>query len=157
MQVSDFGAQRPIFDPTQFFAGRTRSTGVLETRGGAPKQIVRTQTRGRWEGETLRLEQDLEFGTAPRQHRSWAIRKLDAHHYQATANDVVGTAVGEAYGNVFHWSFTLALSPGNRSHQCAHESVDVSTAGRPHDAQPHHDPEIWHRSGGGDGRVPERS
>jgi hypothetical protein len=25
----------------------------------------------------------------------------------------VGTARGDAYGNVFHWSFTLALSLGN--------------------------------------------
>jgi len=26
---------------------------------------------------------------------------------------MIGAARGEAYGNVFHWSFRLALSPGN--------------------------------------------
>ncbi len=113
MKVSEFERGQPEFQPTVFFAGRTSSFGVLETRGGAPEKVVRTQTRGQWEGKTLRLEQDLVMDRTKPQHRSWRIRKVDAHHYEATANDVVGVAHGEAYGNVFHWSFTLALSPGN--------------------------------------------
>lgn len=113
MKVSDFERGRPEFAPTKFFAGRTSSFGVMENRGGAPKQTVRTNTNGRWEGDTLRLEQDLTVGESKPQHRSWRIRKLDAHRYEATANDIVGLVQGEAYGNVFHWSFTLALSPGN--------------------------------------------
>lgn len=112
MPVSDFADQRPVLDPAQFFSGKTSSTGVMENRGGAPMKRVTTQTIGKWEGETLHLEQELQLGGEP-QHRSWRIRKLDAHHFEATANDLVGTARGEAYGNVFHWEFTLALSPGN--------------------------------------------
>lgn len=75
--------------------------------------MVRTETTGKWEGDTLRLEQDLWLGESKPQHRSWCIRKLDANRYEGTANDLIGTVRGEAYGNVFHWSFTLALSPGN--------------------------------------------
>ncbi|MGH8163403.1 MAG: DUF3833 family protein, partial [Rhodanobacteraceae bacterium] len=97
----------------KFFTGRTHSAGVMENRGGAPTRRVTTATMGHKEGNTLHLEQDLTFSDGRRQHRSWRIRKLDAHRYEATANDIVGTAAGEAYGNVFHWSFTLALSPGN--------------------------------------------
>jgi hypothetical protein len=113
MKVSDFQGGKPEFQPTKFFTGQTSSFGVMENRGGMPRQTVRTETRGRWEGDTLRLEQDLTVGNSKPQHRSWRIRKLDAHRYEATANDVVGSVQGEAYGNVFHWSFTLALSPGN--------------------------------------------
>ena len=113
MNTSDFQAGRPIFDPTKFFAGETTSYGVMENRGGAPRQIVRTKTRGQWEGATLLLEQDLFLGDAEPQRRSWRIRRLDAHRFEATANDIVGQVVGEAHGNVFHWSFTLALSPSN--------------------------------------------
>lgn len=113
MQPQDFAGERPIFDPVKFFTGHTRSTGVLENRGGAPTDRVTTETHGRWVGDTLHLEQDLAFGSGKKQHRSWRIRRLDAHHFEATANDVVGTIRGEAYGNAFHWSFTLALSPGN--------------------------------------------
>ena len=112
MKVSDFEQGRPLFEPTEFFTGRTGSYGVMENRRGTPRQIVRTETTGRWEGETLHLEQDLVVG-AKRQHRSWRIRKLGGRRYEATANDVVGTVRGEATGNAFHWSFTLALSPGN--------------------------------------------
>ena len=113
MKVSDFHGGRPEFDPTKIFAGRTSSFGVMENRGGVPKQVVKTETAGQWKGDTLRLEQDLALGESKPQHRSWRIRKLDAHRYEATANDIVNTVQGEAHGNVFHWSFILALSPGN--------------------------------------------
>ncbi len=113
MDVSRFASGRPEFQPTKFFTGRTSSFGVMENRRGEPKEIVKTETVGEWVGDTLRLEQDLSLGSGKPQHRSWRIRKLDAHRYEATANDIVGTVRGEAYGNVFHWSFTLALSPGN--------------------------------------------
>jgi hypothetical protein len=108
-----FADQRPIFDPIKFWSGRTRSSGVMETRGGAPMQTVRTETRGHAEGDVFHLEQDLTFGGGKRSHRSWRMRRIDAHHFTATANDMVGEARGEAWGNAFHWSFTLALSPGN--------------------------------------------
>lgn len=113
MKPSDFAANRPTFDPVAYFTGHTTSSGVLETRGGKPKERVMTETSGRREGNVLVLEQDLHFSTRPTQHRSWRIRKLDEHRYEATANDMIGVARGEAYGNVFHWSFTLSLSPGN--------------------------------------------
>jgi hypothetical protein len=112
MKPSDFERGRPIFQPTQFFTGRTTSSGVMESRGGSPIRRVTTETSGHWDGHTLHVEQDIVQGDKP-QHRSWLIRKLDAHRYEAAANDIVGTVQGEAYGNVFHWSFTVALSPGN--------------------------------------------
>ena len=112
LKPADFDAGRPIFDPTTFFAGHTRSSGVIENRKGSPTGRVTTETQGVWDGDTLQLEQQLVFGDGRRQHRSWRVRKIDAHRFTATANDVVGTIRGEAYGNVFHWSFTLA-SPGN--------------------------------------------
>jgi Protein of unknown function (DUF3833) len=116
LKVSDFERGRPIFEPTAFFTGRTSSFGVMENRGGAPTRTVTTATNGHWIGNTLYVEQDVVLGADSKpQHRSWRIRKIGAHQYEATANDIVGIARGEARGNVFHWSFTLALSPGNLS------------------------------------------
>ncbi len=113
LKPADFAGRRPLFDPAEYFTGRTSSTGVMENRGGAPTDTVTTATQGHWVGDTLHLEQDLAFGKGKRQHRSWRIRKLDAHRYEGRANDVPGTIRGEAHGNTFHWSFPLALSPGN--------------------------------------------
>ncbi len=112
VKSSELRAAKPQLDPATFFTGRTFSSGVIESRIGSSRRVT-TRTFGKWEGETLRLEQDLAFSDGVTQHRSWRIRRLNAHHYEATANDMVGTASGEADGNTFHWSFTLALSPGN--------------------------------------------
>lgn len=113
MKPSDFQAGRPVFDPMAFFSGRTSSSGVQENRAGVPVKRVTTQTIGRREGDFLLMEQELQVGEGKPQHRSWKMRRIDAHRYEATANDIIGVVQGEAYGNVFHWSFTLATSPGN--------------------------------------------
>ena len=41
------------------------------------------------------------------------MRRAGPGRFDATANDIVGTAHGEAAGRAFHWSWTLALHPGN--------------------------------------------
>lgn len=106
-------ARDPVFDPMVFFTGHTRSWGVFENRSGEATEIIRTETWGRMAGNELRMEQDLYFSKRPRQHRSWRMHRIDAHHFEATANDLIGTARGETRGNTFVWSFTLATKPGN--------------------------------------------
>lgn len=79
-------------------------------------QQVFTRTHGIMKSDILFLEQDLTFGTgntAKTGHRSWKLKKTGSHTYEGSANDIVGTVRGEAHGNTFHWSFLLALSPGN--------------------------------------------
>ncbi|MEP6668590.1 MAG: DUF3833 family protein [Chthoniobacter sp.] len=108
--VNDRG---PIFDPLVFFTGHTRSWGVFENRQGEATEIIRTETSGRVVNGELRMEQDLYFSKRAHQHRSWRMRRVDAHHFEATANDLIGTARGDARGNTFVWTFTLATKPGN--------------------------------------------
>ncbi len=108
-----FPANMPDFDPMKFFTGHTRSWGVIESRAGEPTTRIVTETWGKIVGGELRMEQDLFIEKKPRQHRSWRMRRIDAHHFEATANDVIGTAKGESRGNLFRWTFTLATKPGN--------------------------------------------
>jgi hypothetical protein len=103
----------PAFDPLAFFTGRTSSWGVFENRKGEPIRRVVTKTRSRMVRPELHMEQDLFIGDQPRSRRSWRLRRIDAHHFEGTANDIVGTARGRAEGNTFTWSFTLELKPGN--------------------------------------------
>lgn len=111
--AASFKEGRPIFDPGAYFNGKTHSWGVIESRGGEPRQMLTTQTEGHWKGDTFHFEQDLAFEKKKNQHRSWLIRRVDAHRYTATGTGIVGEARGEAYGNVFHLEFTLDLVPGN--------------------------------------------
>lgn len=109
-----FAGSAPAFEPVAFFTGRVRSWGVFENRAGEPSRRFATVCDGRREADgTLALDQTFTYEDGTTQHRHWRIRRLDAHRYEATANDVVGVGTGEAYGNAFHWGYTVALSPGN--------------------------------------------
>lgn len=112
-QAASFEASRPLFEPGAYFSGHTHSWGIVESRGGEPSKVLTTQTQGHWEGDTFHFEQDIAFEQGKRQHRSWKLQRVDAHHYTATGTGIVGEARAEAYGNVFHLDFTLDLSPGN--------------------------------------------
>ena len=108
-----FADAGPRFDPQAFFTGRVHSWGVFENRDGQPVRRFTTASVGRREGDTLLLDQEFTYDDGHRQTRHWRIRRVDAHRFEATANDVVGTATGEAYGNAFRWEYTVALQPGN--------------------------------------------
>jgi hypothetical protein len=111
--VTSFAGGRPVFDPGEFFLGRTHSWGIIESRSGEPSQVIATQTEGHWKGDVFYFEQDLSFEKGKRSHRSWQIRRVDAHHYVATGTGIVGEARGSAYGNVFHLEFKMDIAPGN--------------------------------------------
>jgi len=111
--AASFSNGRPVFEPEKYFAHATRSWGILETGSGKPAEILHTKTSGHVIRDGLAFEQDLDFEHSKRSHRSWRLWRIDAHHYSATGTGIVGTARGEAYGNVFHLDFTLDAFPGN--------------------------------------------
>ena len=113
LPVQRFGDATPPLDPLAFFTGKTHSWGVFENRAGQPSRRFRTACVGTMEGDVLRLDQDFTYDDGHHQQRHWRIRRVDAHRFEATANDVVGTGTGEAYGDAFRWEYTVALKPGN--------------------------------------------
>ena len=108
-----FDGSKPTFDPIVFFTGKTCSWGVFENRSGDPSRRFTTSCVGHLEGGTLVLDQEFVYDDGQHQQRCWRIRRTDAHHLEATANDVVGQGTGEFYGNAFRWEYTVALKPGN--------------------------------------------
>lgn len=127
-----FTAAEPRFEPDRYFEGAVRSWGVTENRRGNPRSRFRTEMSGRREGDVLVVTQDFTFEDGRTQQRVWRIRRLDEHRYEATAPDVIGVAPGEAYGNTFHWEYTLALNPRNvftrvRMHHWMYLQADGTT------------------------------
>ena len=110
--VGQFAGTGPAFDPVRFFTGHVQSWGVLENRSGAPTSAITTDCVGEPEGDGLHMVQHLVEGS-DRQTRDWRLRRAGPDRYEATANDIVGTATGETSGRAFHWRYTLALDPGN--------------------------------------------
>ena len=113
LSVEQFAQQSPPFDPIAYFTGKTHSWGVFENRAGDPSRRFQTACIGRMENGVLFLDQTFTYDDGHQQQRHWHIRRVDAHRYEATANDVVGTGSGTAFGNAFRWEYTVALKPGN--------------------------------------------
>lgn len=114
LPMASFADDSLHFDPVAFFTGRAASWGVIENRSGAPTGRVRTDSEGTAEGaDGVHVRQHLVFEDGSEQHRDWHMRRTGPLTYSATANDMVGTASGEASGRLFHWSWALATAPGN--------------------------------------------
>ena len=113
LPVGSFRDTAPVIDPIRFFTGHVRSWGVLENRAGQPTRIVQTECTGEAGDGALRMTQRLLVGEDAPVTRTWQMRRAGPGRYEATANDMVGSAVGEASGRAFHWTWTLATSPGN--------------------------------------------
>jgi len=114
MTAQNFTGSGPQMDPVRFFTGHVTSWGVIEDRSGEPTARVTTDCLGRADGpDGLVMVQKLEReGQAPQQ-REWHMRRTAPGRFEATANDMVGTATGEAAGRAFAWRWTLASTPGN--------------------------------------------
>ncbi len=98
-----FAAQGPPMRPEAFFAGATKSFGVLESRSGAPSKVFHVDGQG----EALpdggfRLDQTVTFDGETPQRRTWLIRPDGPHRYRASLTDASGEVTGEAYGTLFH-------------------------------------------------------
>ncbi len=113
LKPQHFESSRPLLRPENFFVGHTKSSGVVETHGGKPSAQITTETQGTLKDGIIYIEQDLMTEGKKKKHRSWKMRQVDAHHVEATANDIAGTAYGHLYGNYFTWKFTLKLAPHN--------------------------------------------
>ena len=114
LKPEDFSNASTLFKPDEYFLGNVRSWGVLENRNGEPRSRFTTESVGTRDasGDT-RIRQTFTSEDGKKQERLWRVRRLDDHRYEGTANDVVGTARGIAYGNAFRWKYTIALKPGN--------------------------------------------
>ncbi|HZM04392.1 MAG TPA: DUF3833 family protein [Candidatus Saccharimonadales bacterium] len=114
LKPRDFAGSNTTLEPDQYFMGHTRSWGVTENRGGQPTSHFTTDSFGTREaGGDVMIEQTFHYEKGRTQQRTWHVHRIGEHHYEATANDVVGKAHGEAQGNVFCWEYTIAVKPGN--------------------------------------------
>ena len=113
MAPQDFASVEPAFHPEQFFAGHAQAWGVIEDGSGNPTKSFVSEDSGHLEGDTVVISQTIKFSDGDSQQRSWRLRRVDEHHYEGTADDIVGVAEGEAYGNALMLDYTLAPSPTN--------------------------------------------
>ena len=107
-------AAEPGFNPIAFFDGHTRSRGVIEDRSGAPTGPIVTDSVAYQDAAgRLHMAQTLMSPGGTAQRRDWVLWRTGPDTFDATANDMDGTARGESTGRMFHWTRVWARSPGD--------------------------------------------
>jgi hypothetical protein len=106
---SDFEGALPRFLLEEFFAGRTIASGILEDRFANLRRQFVVTIDGTWEGAEFVLDERFDYSDGERQRRVWRIRKIGTNNYEGRADDVVGIANGESFGNVLNWRYEMDL------------------------------------------------
>ena len=104
----------PPLELEKYFAGKTKSWGVIEDRFGKAQDEFTAELIGEQRGEVFHLDQRFTYASGKKQHRLWEIRRLDGHSYEATATDIQGKAKAWIEGSAVHLQYTLAVPLGNR-------------------------------------------
>jgi hypothetical protein len=62
--------------------------------------------------KTIVLDEQFQYRDGERDRRVWTITKTDDHTYEGRADDVIGVAKGESYGNALNWRYDMDLKVG---------------------------------------------
>ena len=123
-----FAGREPVMDPLAFFAGPTRSRGVLEAASGAPSERFTVEGEGRTlPGGGFELIQRVAFQGKPERTRRWVLRRTGPHAYTGTLTDASGPVRAEAYGDLFHLSYPLKGVPFGAMEQWLYLQPDHTT------------------------------
>jgi hypothetical protein len=112
MKPSDFSKVEPLLRIEDYFVGQTRAWGIFEDRFGNLRRQFVVDIQGSWDGEALVLDERFRYSDGETDRRVWTIKKIDEHRYEGRADDVIGTAIGESYGNALNWRYDMDLKIG---------------------------------------------
>ena len=83
--------------------------GLVTDRSGAVRRRFTVKMVGRWQGDEGVLEEDFRYSDGATERRVWRLTRGADGRYSGRADDVVGTAIGQAAGNALNWRYTLRL------------------------------------------------
>ena len=114
LQPQDFAHSPSHFELDRYFVGHNRSWGLFENTSGQPQRAFVCDSYGRRDAAgDLVLTQHFRFSNGKAQERLWHIHRVDTTHWDATANDMIGIAHGQAEGNALYWEYTITLDRKN--------------------------------------------
>lgn len=105
----DYAAEKPALDLAQYFNGDLVAHGIVTDRAGKVVRRFSVAMTGRWSGDDGVLEEDFAYSDGKTERRVWRLKKGADGRYTGTADDVVGSAAGQAHGNALRWAYTLRL------------------------------------------------
>ena len=109
MKPEDFKDQKPRLVIEEYLKGEVKAWGILQNRAGKVTRQFSAVLNGKWDGKQLTLDEVFNWNDGEIQNRQWKINKIDDHHYEGTAGDVVGKAKGYSYGPAFKFEYVLLV------------------------------------------------
>ena len=116
-QVTDYAKQTPLLDLRQYFNGTLDAYGVFLDRSGKVVRRFTVVMNCSWNGADGVLDEDFIYSDGEKQKRIWRMKHLGEGRYTGTADDVIGTALGQSSGNAFRWGYTLSLPVDGKVYQ----------------------------------------
>lgn len=115
VQPEDYAGETPEFLIEEYFDGKVLAWGMFQKRNGEVARRFTVDIDGTVDGNQITLDERFVYDDGETDRRIWEIEKIDAHHYEGRADDVVGVATGKRYGNALNWAYTLALAVDGRT------------------------------------------
>ncbi len=110
MDVQDYDGSIPTMDMLDYFSGDVQAWGVVQDHSGKVIRRFTLTMHGVPQADgSLSLHEALSYVDGENQIRDWSVRRVDAHHVNATANGIVGVAKGEQYGDALRLKYTLQV------------------------------------------------
>ena len=110
VDVYHYMDNKPELDIFTYFEGQTWGWGIVQDRKGELlRQFVVTIDGTYIDENTMVLDEDFVWSDGEKSKRVWTITKTDDHTYVGSADDVVGSAQGNAAGNALHWRYYLNI------------------------------------------------
>jgi hypothetical protein len=109
MKPEDFKGKQPRLIIEEYLQGNVKAWGLLQNRSGEVTRQFSADLDGSWDGKQLILDEKFNWTDGEIQTRQWTINKIDEHHYEGTASDVVGVAKGFSYGPAFKFEYVLLV------------------------------------------------
>lgn len=115
--VTQYAKNQPVFDPVQFFSGKTDAWGMFQKRGGEVVKRFHVEITGSEQDGKLTLDERFLYDDGSTQQRIWTLTHQPDGSWRGTAGDVVGEAVGRAAGNALNWRYTLLLPVDGKTYE----------------------------------------
>lgn len=115
MHPVDFSDSSPRLVLEDYFAGNLCAWGLFEDRFGTVRRQFKVEIEGKWDGSTLILDEAFTYSDGELDRRVWHIEKLGEHRYRGRADDIIGMALGESYGNAVNWRYDMDLNIGSQT------------------------------------------
>ena len=109
MKPENYVNTEPKIKIEEYFLGNVKAWGIFQDRSGNVKRQFTADMKGSFDGKTLILNENFSWNDGEKQTRMWTIKKKGQHHYEGTADDVVGVAKGTSYGSAFKFEYKLLI------------------------------------------------